>query len=78
MSDHCEIKLLLMNSCVARDVNWTEIVFNLNEHVTLTRAQGFCNVRINPQGNLLVVTIAVQSFRNSARFFEQFLANRLR
>ena len=65
-----KVELLLVNRRVARDVDRSEIVFDLNQHISLTRTSRLRHVRIDSQRHLFIVGVAVQTLREPARIFE--------
>jgi hypothetical protein len=77
-SDHSDIKLLLVNSGVTRDIDWPEIIFDLNENIPFTRAQSLSHIRVYSESDLLVFTVAIETFREPASFLEQFVTDSLR
>src|SRR6201995_827757 len=66
-----------MDVLVAGDINGTEVVFDLREHVALGRPQRARDFRIDAKRRLLEV-LAVVRAREPARLFEHLVADRLR
>ena len=60
--DQRKIKLLLVKRWITRDVDWSNIVFDLHQHVSLGSAQRFRYFRIDSQRDLAVINFAVHSF----------------
>src|SRR5258705_4221614 len=67
-----------MDRGIAGDIDWAEIVFNLDQHVALCSTQCLGHVGIDTKSDLLIVTISVQYPGQTSRFFEQFVTNGLR
>src|SRR5688500_6043849 len=54
-----EVKLLLVNCLIARDVDWTKIVLDFDQHVALARTQHFRHLMIDAQRHLLILAVAI-------------------
>ena len=44
-----------MNSRITRDVDWSEVVFDLNQNIAFRSTQCLRNIWIDPQSDLRVV-----------------------